>query len=126
MYKATHQTHPWLIQQCTSVENNNSYKETPNGLTMYSPLWDPQDWPLTPKGRDLYLAEKFLQKKDPASEIFVQVNGKFFCKVDVAIHASKEVLEFAVLGSEKVKELLKGNVPRFDHKPNLVNIRADV
>jgi GH25 family lysozyme M1 (1,4-beta-N-acetylmuramidase) len=44
--KYSHDTAPHLIQQCSAVHNpNNTYNPTPNGWTIYSPIWSPLDYP---------------------------------------------------------------------------------
>lgn len=76
MYKVSHETHPWLIQQCTSVSGDNVYNRTPRGLTIYHPVWDPRDWKLSSGGTSLYIARHFLQDTDPAIEFDLLASQK--------------------------------------------------
>jgi hypothetical protein len=44
--KYSHDTAPHLIQQCSAVHiPGNTYNPTPNGWTIYSPIWSPLDYP---------------------------------------------------------------------------------
>ncbi|MDL1909709.1 hypothetical protein FBQ81_03295 [Chloroflexi bacterium CFX6] len=60
MGQVTHQTHPWLIQQCTAIEGGAS-TDRPRGVVHYHPVWSDIDWPSNYGDGRNYVAKEFLQ-----------------------------------------------------------------
>lgn len=59
MGQVTHESHPWLVQQCTAIEGGKA-TDKPRGVVHYHPIWSDNDWPTNYGDGRLYVAKEFL------------------------------------------------------------------
>lgn len=58
--KVTHESHPWLVQQCTAIEGGKA-TDLPRGVVHYHPVWSDLDFPSNYGDGKLYVAKEFLE-----------------------------------------------------------------
>lgn len=59
MGSVTHESHPWLVQQCTAIEGGKG-TDKPRGVVHYHPVWSDIDWTTNYGDGRLYVAKEFL------------------------------------------------------------------
>lgn len=59
MATVSHETHPWLVQQCTAIEGGKG-TDRPRGVVHFHPVWSDIDWPTNYGDGRLYVAREFL------------------------------------------------------------------